>query len=111
MNKEEIELARQEKSLADRRRYLEVRKAVTRMRCPVCGAYLKGNIYGPVHDTADCHPVIFCDKVRGCGYFLAEGPWFSMYDRDADIPLALQRHMESVKRYIKEWGPPAEEDY
>lgn len=104
----EEELQREEQALKEKREYVEVRKAVTTMRCPICGAPLQGRVRGPMHDTADCQPFIFCDKNVGCGYFLAEGNWFSLYDKGAKKSLALQCLVDVVRPYIKVFGSPLE---
>lgn len=109
MTSEEIELIEEEKKLKEKKEYIETRKVVTSLRCPLCGSPLRGMVYGPFNDTLDCKPEIFCDKKRGCGYFCAEGDSFSLYDKNTNKSLALQALIEKVRPYIKTFGSPCEE--
>lgn len=107
MTEEQLEM--EEKRIKAEREYMDVRQAITTFRCPLCGSPLKGWISGPMHDTLDCKPHIQCTD--GCGYFHAEGQWFSLYDKGASKALALQSISTMVKPYIKVFGSPLEEDF
>lgn len=101
------EFAEKEKELKAEKEYLLTRATVTTMRCPLCGTPLKGRTSGPYGDTLDCKAHIECTD--GCGFFHAEGKFYSLYDKGASKALAMQCLIDMVRPYIKVFGSPTEE--
>lgn len=118
----EEELNRQHERLNEEREYIEARKAVTSMRCPVCGHPLRGYVTEPKHDTLDITPHIVC--TTGCKLIHYEGITMSLYGfqvlnglgsgrlvRHVTRAYALSTASNMIRPWIKQFGSPLEQDY
>lgn len=112
MNEQELNL--QQQRINDELSYINMRKIVTTMHCPICGHPLRGYVTEPVHDTMDVTPVIYCKT--GCRLLHHEGRTASMYARQPNgdrVTKAsiLETAIPIVRLWVKHFGSPLEEDY
>lgn len=115
MTKEE-ELQHQKELLEQELEYINVRKIVTSMRCPICGHPLHGYVTAPAYDTCEVTPHIVCTS--GCKLLHYTGHAMSLYGyqvggngKHITKAYVLQSAISAVRVWVKHFGSPLEENY
>lgn len=111
---EEQDIKRQQERIEQELSYINMRKIVTTMCCPICGNSLRGYVTEPEHDTLDARPVIYCKT--GCRLLHYEGRAVSMYDHQPNgdrvtKAYILERAIPAVRLWVKRFCSPLETDY
>lgn len=110
----EQELDRQQQLIDQERAYINVRKTVTTMRCPVCDHPLHGYCTEPEHDTLVVTPHIVC--TTGCKLIHYQGKAKSLYARQPEgarytKASILESAIPDVRAWVKQFGSALEVDY